>query len=290
MKKIKTVYEFISKSSVYIPITVLISALIYKLLGLCSELFGSPWAFATLSAVIALVLPMMVLLRAVAPRKISLGSNSLSPSHLFVVLMASVFVCVAYVAFAVISDRYTLISFPVRYLSLPAGEAAGFLEIIFTALIPIICEELFFRGVIISEYLKYSSGVALIASTLLSALFALDLYSLPFYLILGLALGAMRIYTDSTLVTVVMRSIGATVLLLIRGRGFYTVINENAVIYAILALTLLFFCTLVTVMAMAKDMPSFTTYADGDYGKQEKRLAIFSPATIILIVLILLMR
>ena len=289
-KKARTVREFIGKSSVYLPLAVLVCAIIHKLLTFKVELFGSAEVSATMSSVIALLLPLMLIARASAPRKISLGSNSLSVSHLFVVLLATVFICVAYVAAAVISDKYLPSSFPISLFNLPHTQSASAVGIIFIAIIPAICEELFFRGVLISEYLKYSSTVALAVSTALSAMFALNLYTLPFACLIGIALGAMRIYTDSTLVPVFMRCVGILSLLLIRGRGFYAVINDNLVIYTILALALLFFSTFVTVMAMARSMPSFTTYADGDFGREEKRLALFSPATVIMLIILLLMR
>lgn len=78
------------------------------------------------------------------------------------------------------------------------GGATVYYAVCF-ALIPAVCEELLFRGIIMSEYQRSSIPTAVIASSLFFAMLHFDLSNLPFYFFAGLIL-SMCAYAANSII------------------------------------------------------------------------------------------
>ncbi len=88
----------------------------------------------------------------------------------------------------------------------PAGPWDAMLSILAIAVIPAVCEELIFRGVILPAFARHlKAPLAVLASALVFACIHIDrtpalaFDRVPFALVMGIALGAIRIRTGSLL-------------------------------------------------------------------------------------------
>ncbi len=65
------------------------------------------------------------------------------------------------------------------------------------AVIPPICEELFFRGYLMHRFAALGAPLAIGLQALLFTVFHLDLYGLVVYLVIGVVLGILRVWSGS---------------------------------------------------------------------------------------------
>ena len=79
----------------------------------------------------------------------------------------------------------------------PESRRALSLAILCTAALPAVCEELLFRGVVLSAWESRGTRLALGATTALFALLHGDLYGWPAYLLVGGVAGAVTVTLDS---------------------------------------------------------------------------------------------
>ena len=78
-----------------------------------------------------------------------------------------------------------------------SGVPVVVMRMLVSALLPAICEELLFRGAILSAWERRGEGRALLASALMFASLHGSLQALPVHLVMGLVLGALVMGSDS---------------------------------------------------------------------------------------------
>ena len=100
----------------------------------------------------------------------------------------------------------------------PSTFTEAALSLIAIALMPALCEETLFRGVVLPSCLRGGRAVALVASAALFALIHIDavghsavFYRLPFAFVVGLGLGALRLLTGSLLPSVLAHAVLNTI-------------------------------------------------------------------------------
>lgn len=84
-------------------------------------------------------------------------------------------------------------------ISAPADTRTAIYYAVCFAVVPAICEELMFRGIIMSEYQRTSVAAAVITSSLFFAMIHFDLKLLPFYFLSGLVL-SMCAYASNSII------------------------------------------------------------------------------------------
>jgi len=95
------------------------------------------------------------------------------------------------------------------------------------AILPAVCEEFLFRGIMIGEY---ESGGASIAIAVSSVMFAMSHFSIarfPVYLFSGIVLGCVLYATRSVLSTIIIHTVNNTVILLCEDYVLHIVDKQN---------------------------------------------------------------
>lgn len=141
-----------------------------------------------------------------------------------------------------LSDGFTL------YNTFVSGGGSGFFETVFIiiayAVIPAICEELVFRGILCREVEKYSPLSAILISSIFFALLHFDLTLLPVYLFAGILLALSMYATGSVFVPMIIHFFYNVIALFGHSfiSAFYEVTGGSSGLFTfiILMLTLLF--------------------------------------------------
>ncbi len=90
-------------------------------------------------------------------------------------------------------------------------EGAGHLEIILSLIIiPAVCEEFFFRGIIFNEYRKYGTANAVIVSAICFAMLHFSFENMLVYLFTGLLLGFVTAMTKSIIPSILLHLLSNT--------------------------------------------------------------------------------
>ncbi len=100
----------------------------------------------------------------------------------------------------------------------PRTVGEGMLSVFAIALMPALCEETLFRGVILPSFARAGAAVGLLGSTVLFALIHVDavgaspaFYRVPFALAVGLGLGTLRLLTGSLLPSMLAHAVLNTI-------------------------------------------------------------------------------
>ncbi len=100
----------------------------------------------------------------------------------------------------------------------PRTVAEGLLSVFAIALMPALCEETLFRGVILPSLARFGAAFGLLGSALLFALIHVDavgsspaFYRVPFAFTVGLGLGALRLLTGSLLPSILAHTVLNTI-------------------------------------------------------------------------------
>jgi membrane protease YdiL (CAAX protease family) len=90
----------------------------------------------------------------------------------------------------------------------PSGVADALVSLLAIAVIPAVCEELLVRGIVLPSLVRPAGPWgAIVISAVVFAVIHLDPYRTPFTLVLGLALGFLRVRTGSLLACVVAHAV-----------------------------------------------------------------------------------
>ena len=94
------------------------------------------------------------------------------------------------------------------YNTFVAGAGGGIWKILYLilayALLPALCEEIIFRGILCAEYDAFGIPISMIASSLFFALLHFSLPLLPAYLLLGFLLACVRFATHSLISAILL--------------------------------------------------------------------------------------
>lgn len=110
-------------------------------------------------------------------------------------------------------------SFRALHLALrPAGVGDAILSVIAIAVMPAVCEETLFRGLVLPSFARAGTAAGLIGSASLFALIHIDsvasqavFYRLPFAFAVGLGLASLRLLTGSLLSSMVAHAVLNTI-------------------------------------------------------------------------------
>ncbi len=135
------------------------------------------------------------------------GISTRGPQILFVVFAALFFVCgTLLVKFFYIlggSESAALVNF-YGDITQTATEARNIEILLSLVIIPAVCEELFFRGIIFSEYRRFGTANAVIISAVCFAMLHFSLTNFFVYLFTGLVFGFVTAMTRSILPSVAL--------------------------------------------------------------------------------------
>jgi sodium transport system permease protein len=100
----------------------------------------------------------------------------------------------------------------------PANAADAVLSVIAIAVMPAVCEETLFRGIVLPSFARAGTGAGLLGSAVLFALIHIDsvgsqavFYRLPFAFAVGLGLGGLRLLTGSLAASMVAHAVLNTI-------------------------------------------------------------------------------
>ncbi|MBR6766983.1 MAG: CPBP family intramembrane metalloprotease [Clostridia bacterium] len=110
----------------------------------------------------------------------------------------------------------------------PTTSRELMLSVVIAAAIPAVCEELLFRGFVLSAWESRGTKYAVIVSSVLFALMHGNIYGLPSYIFVGLISGYLVFSTDSVYVGMVYHTVYNTACLVINYLTFQEPIAEEA--------------------------------------------------------------
>ena len=123
-----------------------------------------------------------------------------------------------------------------------AGEAdppfAGVLLSI--VIIPAVCEELFFRGVVLAEYRSLGEGNAIILSAVCFAMLHFSVSGFPIYLFIGLLLGVITSVSRSVLPAMFLHLLSNTLNIYTSDQFLKIIMQKNGSFFVGFLLTVLF--------------------------------------------------
>lgn len=130
------------------------------------------------------------------------------PNHfVFVIVSALVLICgtllIKYGQYILFDEMYTTEGLVQSAVS-DTQNYSGAGIILAYVLIPAVSEELFFRGIILSEYRPYGSVNAVIISALCFAFVHFSFENFPLYLFAGIILGMVAVVTRSLLASLIL--------------------------------------------------------------------------------------
>ena len=123
-----------------------------------------------------------------------------------------------------------------------AGEAdppfAGVL--LSTVIIPAVCEELFFRGVVLAEYRTLGEGNAIVVSAVCFAMLHFSVSGFPIYLFIGLLLGVITSVSRSVLPAMLLHLLSNTLNVYTSDQFLKIIMQKNGAFFVGFLLAVLF--------------------------------------------------
>lgn len=135
-------------------------------------------------------------------------------------------------------------SSPVEIFSYPAeysSDVSLILQLISIGLVPAFCEELLFRGVILSNLMPYGKASAVIISSVLFGLMHGNIYQFIYTTVAGLIMGSVYVLTDSLWCSIILHMINNS-LSVLQSALMDRFSDEHGMV-----LTILFFITVIFI-------------------------------------------
>lgn len=126
--------------------------------------------------------------------------------------------------------------------------------IIAVALIPAICEELFFRGIVLAEYRIYGTFNSVVFSALCFAMIHFSIVSFPLYFFSGLVLGVTAALTGSVFAPIIIHFISNVLSIYISDSFLRVTIQKSGGFFAAFIAGALFLFFLVIVLSRAESL------------------------------------
>ncbi len=118
---------------------------------------------------------------------------------LLVLICIGTFFAAQFINQFAIDGMISVLGEPAQITSVPTTSNVPQLifEIVITAILPAVCEEIFFRGLVMRAFERTSPVVAVLASSLIFAIMHANLQQLIYAFLFGLILGTVAIISDS---------------------------------------------------------------------------------------------
>lgn len=97
------------------------------------------------------------------------------------------------------------------------------INIIILGILPAICEELIFRGIILNGFRKYNTIVAILLSSLLFMLMHMSIEQSIYQFVLGIALSSVVVITGSLMASVILHAVNNIIVLVV---NYISIINN----------------------------------------------------------------
>ena len=171
----------------------------------------------------------------------------------------------------------------------------GVYAIVAFAILPALCEEFLFRGIIIAEYESVGVAAAVLFSSLTFAMSHFSFVRLPVYLFAGLCLALILYVTKSLFAAMIVHAAFNTFSML--GEELcYRIIHRQGAVMFIFALSVLLAVFLIICLGQAERIYSYygATDADSSYRTEKKKrlspvAAVLSPPFLALCALYIIM-
>lgn len=136
------------------------------------------------------------------------------------------------------------------------GVSGGIYAVVAFALLPAVCEELLFRGIVLREYECGGIGCAVLFSTMLFAMSHFSFVRAPVYLFSGLALAFALYVTESVIASAALHAAyNASVLFL--EEFVYKVVNRQGIVIFLFVLGAVLLVSLVFAFGEAEKIYSY---------------------------------
>lgn len=161
-------------------------------------------------------------------------------------------------------------------------------------IIPAVCEELFFRGVVLSEYRSMGEANAVIMSAVGFAMLHFSLTNFPVYLFVGLLLGIVTIVSRSVIPAVVLHLLSNTLSVFASDQFLRIILQKNGAFFvSFLMIVLLGFSVFLLLYSIEHLYLQYAEHPPTDSRPPKSRPSIakvfLSPAFLVLIVVFALM-
>ena len=136
------------------------------------------------------------------------------PSNAFLIIFAGVACVLAFAMVNTFAATFMGLTEPEEIFKLPnefSSDSSIVLQFIAIAIVPALCEELLFRGVILSNLMPYGKATAIIISSLLFGLMHANFYQFLYATVAGLIMGCAYVLTESIWCPVLIHFINNTV-------------------------------------------------------------------------------
>lgn len=160
-------------------------------------------------------------------------------------------------------------------------------------IVPAVCEEFFFRGLVLSEYCSLGSANAVIISALCFAMLHCSITNFPIYFFTGIVLGFVTVVTRSILSSIIIHLVSNTVSIYGSDMFLRIIIQKSSkffvlfMILVVFGLSLLFvFSKLEQIYFSYADKPPITSLPPKSFPNISK--VFLSPSFILLIVVFIL--
>ena len=167
----------------------------------------------------------------------------------FMLLMGNLFI--KYLYYISSSVQPTGVDHLVSDLASLEGASPA-LIIISVALVPAVCEELFFRGLVLSEYKLYGTFNAVVFSALCFAMIHFSVTAFPLYFYSGLVLGMTAAVTKSVFVSMSIHFISNILSIYLSDSFMRVSVQKSGKFFMLFIIASLFILSMVLVVACAE--------------------------------------
>ena len=141
------------------------------------------------------------------------------------------------------------------------AEGSGHIEIILSLIvIPAFCEELFFRGIVLSEYRKYGTANAVIISAICFAMLHFSIENMVIYLFTGLLLGFVTAVTRTIIPSILLHLLSNTLSIYASDAFLRVTVVKNGAFFIGFVLVMLTGASLLLLLSRTESI--FFSYSD----------------------------
>ena len=213
-----------------------------------------------------------------------------SPAKIvFLLLFTAAMLCAALIA-GILTDSGSAET----AIGSPLPEQNNLLSVLCLAVVPAAAEELFFRGLLLSELESAGAGTSVLLSSLLFAMFHFSLSGLPLYFFCGILL-ALCVYVTRSLLASVAVHIAYNLIALLGARHFasFLAITDNPALPAALLGVALLLCLILIAGECQRTYAAYALQSDLSHKPPRGSAAaflstLFSPASAACVILFIL--
>ncbi len=161
------------------------------------------------------------------------------------------------------------------------------LNIVSTAVLPALVEEMIFRGYILGTFRPHGDGLAVVLSAALFALFHGNVLQIPFAFILGLAMGYLTVQTDSIWPAVLLHFTNNLMSVLLSFFGKYSPGQESVITLVVFAVVAAVGAVVLTIVLRGENWKTVGNGTSHLTVRERVSKLVFSPAMVLTIILLL---